>query len=421
MALERRNYGKLKEVLEIPDLIDVQLKSYNQFLQRYVDPEKREDTGLQEVFKEIFPIESFDKSCEIDYVSYEIGEPKSNKVDCIRTSKSYGVSLHMNLRVENRTKKETKIERVFLGDMPLMTDSGTFIINGAERVIISQLHRSPGICFETDRHTSGRILYSFRVIPDRGSWMDVQFDINDLIFIFLDRRRRRRKFLVSTFLRALGHSTTKELLDVMYGVEKMKVSKLSKMSEEELAQYYLAETIVDEDGDPLEDEKGNDVGRELEQLSSDLVSIAKDELKIKELEVSYVGELDHFINCLQHDPSTNTDEALKEIYRKMRPGDPVSVANAKTLLNRLFQDQKRYDLGVVGRHKINQKLGTTYGPDVRTLQDMDIVHATRHMMNLRAKEGDVDDIDHLGNRRVRSVGELIQNQFRVGLARTERL
>ncbi len=415
----RINYGKLIDVLEIPDLIEIQTHSYTNFLQLDKDAEKREDQGLQEVFKEIFPIESFDKSCELDYVSYEIGEPKTSIVECLRTGKTHAVPLYVTLKLENRKSGDSKLDRVFLGDMPLMTDRGTFIVNGAERVIISQLHRSPGICFENVKHSSGRTLLSFRIIPDRGGWMEVQFDINDLIYIYLDRRRRRRKFLMSTFLRAMGYSTDRELLDVVYGIKKKKISALKKELSS-IEKYILAETVTDPDGNPLTDSRDNEIGKALEVLSEDLIT-ALAAAGVKDIEVVETGESDYFINCLRNDPCTDTEDALKEIYKRMRPGDPASVANAKSLLHRLFMDQKRYDLGVVGRHKINQKLGTDFDSSVRTLQAMDLVKATLHLMKLRTGVGNVDDIDHLGSRRVRTVGELIQNQFRVGLARTERL
>ena len=411
----RKNYGSLQDVLQIPDLIGIQLESYKEFLQQDVDPEKREDKGLQEVFKEIFPIESFDKSCVLDFVSYEVGESKIKHIEAIRTGKSYAVPVYMNLKLENKKKNDSKVERVFLGDMPVMTERGTFIINGAERVIISQMHRSPGICFEKVKHTSGRELYSYRIIPDRGSWMEVQFDINDLIYIYLDRRRRRRKFLISTFLRALGYSSTRELLDVMYGIEKIKVSALKKLSSDELAKYHMVESLVDDFGEPLEDDKGNELGKQLEAVTEDLLPVLKQH-GITSLELVNVGEKDYFLNCLQHDPCDDTDSALKEIYSKMRPGDPASVANAKTLLHRLFQDQKRYDLSIVGRHKINTKLDLDFDSEVRTLQAMDLVKATLHMMDLRSRGAQVDDIDHLGARRVRTVGELVQNQVRIGFS-----
>ena len=417
----RKNYGRLKNVLDNPDLIDIQLKSYYDFLQLGIPPEDRVDKGMQDIFKEVFPIESFDQSCVLDFVSYEIGEPKAPMVDCIRTGKTYCVPLYATLRFENRTKQEVREERVFLGDMPLMTDRATFVINGAERVIISQLHRTPGICFETSKHTSGRILFSYRIIPDRGSWLEVQFDINDLIYIFLDRRRRRRKFLISTFLRALGHETNRQLLEVVYGIKKVKVNKLLKEDPDTLSLKFLAATVSTSEGFPIMDDQGNEVATELTVLTDELCSRLKS-AGITEVEiVDTKGIGTYFIKNIQHDPTTTTEESLKEIYRRMRPGDPPSANNAKLLLKRLFFDQKRYDLGTVGRHKINQKLDLNIDLDVRTLGEPDIVAATKYLMQLKDGAGKLDDIDHLGSRRVRTVGELCQNQIRVGLARTERL
>jgi DNA-directed RNA polymerase subunit beta len=417
----RKNYGRLKNVLDSPDLIDIQLKSYHDFLQLGVPIEERKDIGMQEIFKEVFPIESFDQSCVLEFISYEIGEAKADMVECIRTGKTYCVPLYATLRFENRTKQEVREERVFLGDMPLMTDRATFVINGAERVIISQLHRTPGICFETSRHTSGRILFSYRIIPDRGSWLEVQFDINDLIYIFLDRRRRRRKFLISTFLRALGHETNRELLEVVYGIKKAKVSKLLKEEPDTLSLKFLAATVSTSEGFPIVDDQGNEVATELTVLTDELLGRLK-AANVTEVEiVDTAGVGTYFIKNIQHDPTTNTEESLKEIYRRMRPGDPPSANNAKLLLKRLFFDQKRYDLGTVGRHKINQKLDLNTDLGVRTLEESDIVAATKYMMQLKDGAGQLDDIDHLGSRRVRTVGELCQNQIRVGLARTERL
>ncbi len=419
--MTRKNYGKLQDVLDIPDLIQIQLKSYSEFLQIETPPEKRNLQGFQEVFHEVFPIDSFDESCRLEFLSYEIGEPKLSKVQCLRSGKTYAAPIYTTLRFENRKKEEIKEERVFLGDIPLMTDSATFVINGVERVIISQLHRTPGICFEKGKHTSGRVLYSYRIIPDRGSWLEVQFDINDLIYIFLDRRRRRRKFLISTFLRAVGYSSTRELLEIIYGVSSMSVKKLSALEPDELSQYYLAETCVDQDGNPICDDKENELGKELESLNDDILLWLTNS-KIKSVDVVNTAEVgDYFIKCLEQDPCTNQEEALKDIYKRMRPGDPPSANNAKLLLKRLFFDKKRYDLGSVGRHKINQKLGLEIEKDVRTLEKEDLVAASVYLMKLRSGTGSVDDIDHLGSRRIRTVGELIQNQLRVGLARTERL
>ena len=214
---KRINFGRLEDVLPIPDLIGLQIDSYRDFLQKDVSPEQRANSGMQEVFNEIFPIESFDKHMSIEFVSYTLGDPKIDVIDCIKDGKTYSAPLYVDFVVKSNGAEIP--ERVFLGDMPMMTDGGTFIINGAERVIISQLHRSPGICFERTRHSNGKMLYSYRIIPDRGSWMEVQFDTNDNIYIYLDRRRRRRKFLITTFMRAIGYETNKDILGQGYQIE----------------------------------------------------------------------------------------------------------------------------------------------------------------------------------------------------------
>ena len=417
---ERVNFGKLRDVLEVPDLIGIQLRSYNDFLQADVPPDERVDQGFQEVFKEVFPIQSFDQNCVLDFVRYELGEPKVKLVDCLKDGGTYAVPLHVVFRL--KSAKDVKEERVFMGDLPIMTDRGSFVINGAERVIVSQLHRSPGICFESSRHASGRILYSFRIIPDHGSWMEVQFDINDHIYIYLDRRRRRRKFLISTFLRAIGYDTTLELLNAVYGVDKITISKLMKV--EDPSVYYTAEDIRVSD-----DEEAPPLVPALESLNVEMLKTLK-EAGVKSIQVASTDPYgDAFIRCLERDPTNNTEEALKEVYRRLRPGDPPNVNNARQLFKRLFFDVRRYDLGVVGRHKINQKLADLFeslriempADDVRTLAKEDLVAAAAYLMKLRQGDGQVDDIDHLGRRRVRTVGELLQNQCRVGLVRTERL
>jgi DNA-directed RNA polymerase subunit beta len=408
---DRISFGKIKEVLEVPDLIGIQTDSYVDFLQREISPEKRKNQGLQEVLKEIFPIESFDQQCVLDFVRYELGEPKIPLLKCLKDGGTYASPLHVVYRLQ--TPRDTKEETVYMGDIPLMTDSGSFVINGAARVIISQLHRSPGICFEKTRHPSGRMLYSYRVIPDRGSWMEVQFDINDLIFIYLDRRRRRRKFLISTFLRALGYGTNRELLDGVYGVQETTPAKLAKS--ENLAAFFTVEAVMSEESPETV------VVPELEPLNLKALDAMRKE-KVKKLFVVDTAAIgDYFVGCVKRDPAKDSDEALKEIYRRLRPGDPPNVNNAKQLLKRLFFSARRYDLGLVGRHKINQKLGLNVPSDTRTLAREDLVGATQYLMKLRGGNGDVDDIDHLGSRRIRTVGELMQNQCRVGLLRTERL
>src|SRR5216110_2376714 len=296
-----------------------------------------------------------------------------------------------------------------MGEIPLMTPQGTFVINGAERVVVSQLHRSPGIAFESSIHLNGKVLYSFRIIPDRGSWIEVQFDTADLLYIYLDRRKRRRKFLATTFLRALGYGSDEEVIKLFYNIENLKLS--DKLDEEQLASKVLTADI--RDGEVT-------VARAFEPLTLATVRQIM-ALGIKEGKVIDISTDDTVVKALRKDPAHDQEEALKDIYRRLRPGDPPTVANARALLKRLFFDPKKYDLGRVGRYKINQKLGINIDPTERILTDKDFIAAIKYLINLRRGEVTLDDIDHLGSRRVRTVGELLANQCRVGLARTERL
>ena len=410
---ERVNFGKLEEVLDIPDLIGVQLDSYRSFLQLDVPPEKRKNQGLQEIFNEVFPIESFDKQIRLEFVSYTVGTPKKGIVDCLKDGDSYQASLNAEFRLDNKGTITT--ETIQLGEIPLMTPQGSFVINGAERVIISQLHRSPGICYEKTRHSSGKTLYSFRLIPDRGSWMEVQFDINNNIYIYLDRRRRRRKFLITTFLRAIGYETDRDILSAVYELKKMTPAQLLK--EENISDFYTLEPIYDENGDVV-------IDKAYVQLNETLVKALSD-AKIKSMEYVFIpgkpAGRNCLLSCLEKDPSKTVDDALKEIYRRMRPSDPPSIPNAKQLLKRMFFDSKRYDLGLVGRYKLNERLGVNIDENERILYREDLMAATKLLIELSCTSGATDDIDHLGARRVRPVGELLQNQCRVGLLRTERL
>ena len=406
---ERENFGKLKDVLAVPDLIGLQINSYREFLQKDVPPEKRENKGLQEVFTEIFPIVSFDRQMSVEFVSYTLGEPKMDALDCIKDGDIYCAPLYVRYVVKHNGIEIP--EDVYMGDIPAMTERGTFIINGAERVIISQLHRSPGICFEKNRHSSGRTLYSYRIIPDRGSWMEVQFDINDYIYIYLDRRRRRRKFLITTFLRAIGYETNKAILSEIHDVREHSISSLLKVKD--LSCYYTVDDVITEDDTVLINE--------LVQLNENHLKILQ-EHGIKRIELAYIpGKDDYLIKCMQRDLARSAEDALKEIYKRMRPGDPPNVKNAEQLIKRLFFDIKRYDLGTVGRYKINERLKLDLPLTERTLMPQDLMEATKHLIALRHTSGPVDDIDHLGSRRIRTVGELMQNHFRVGLLRTERL
>jgi DNA-directed RNA polymerase subunit beta len=406
---ERVHFGKIKEVIAPPNLIELQTNSYREFLQTDAPPSKRKNTGLQAVFTEVFPIESYDGKCVLDFHSYEISDPKHDWLECLREGITYGAPLHVTFLLKE--EKGAKEEKVFMGELPLMTPQGTFVINGAERVIVSQLHRSPGLAFEATQHPNGKTLHSFRIIPDRGSWYEAQFDTSDLLYVYLDRKKRRRKFLTTTFFRALGYGTDAEILKLFYDIEDLSVKEAEKL--EDIQNKVLIEDAMDND-------KGIVVARAFEPLSKAVVK------QIAELGVNKIRVVDTtvddgiVIKCLKKDPTKNEEEALKDIYRRLRPGDPPTAANARALIKRLFFDAKRYDLGRVGRYKINQKLGIK-GGDSRILTKEDLVAATKYLLRLKKGEGSLDDIDHLGSRRIRTVGELLANQCRVGLARTERL
>src|SRR5436190_437664 len=408
-STERINFGKIKEIIAPPNLIELQTNSYKEFLQAEVPPSKRRNLGLQAVFTEVFPIESYDGKCVLDFHSYEIGEPKVDWLECLREGLTFGAPLYVTFLLKE--EKGTKEEKVFMGELPLMTPQGTFVINGAERVIVSQLHRSPGLAFEATQHPNGKTLHSFRIIPDRGSWYEAQFDTSDLLYVYLDRKKRRRKFLTTTFFRALGYGTDADILKLFYEIEDLSIKEAEKR--DDLANKVLIE-------DAMDDEKGLVVARAFEPLSKAVVK------QIAELGVNKIKVVDTsadegiVIKCMKKDPAKNEEEALKDIYRRLRPGDPPTAANARALIKRLFFDPKRYDLGRVGRYKINQKLGIK-GGDSRILTKADLVAATKYLLRLKKGEGSLDDIDHLGSRRVRTVGELLANQCRVGLARTERL
>jgi DNA-directed RNA polymerase subunit beta len=407
--IERVHFGKIKEVIAPPNLIELQTNSYREFLQTDTPPSKRKNTGLQAVFTEVFPIESYDGKCVLDFQSYEIGEPKHDWLECLREGITYGAPLHVTFLLKE--EKAAKEEKVFMGELPLMTPQGTFVINGAERVIVSQLHRSPGLAFEATQHPNGKTLHSFRIIPDRGSWYEAQFDTSDLLYVYLDRKKRRRKFLTTTFFRALGYGTDADILKLFYELEELSVKDAEKL--EDIQNKVLIEDAMDND-------KGIVVARAFEPLSKAVVK------QIAELGINRIRVVDTTIDdgivikCLKKDPTKNEEEALKDIYRRLRPGDPPTAANARALIKRLFFDPKRYDLGRVGRYKINQKLGIK-GGDSRILTKEDLVAATKYLLRLKKGEGSLDDIDHLGSRRIRTVGELLANQCRVGLARTERL
>jgi DNA-directed RNA polymerase subunit beta len=405
--LERRYFGKIKEPITPPNLIEVQLESYEDFLQKDIPPTKRKVTGLQAVFREVFPIDSYDEKFTLDFVSYDVGDPKLTALQALREGETFSAPLYVTFSLKDESG--TKEERVYMGELPLMTRRGTFVINGAERVVVSQLHRSPGVCFERSYHLNGKELHGFRIIPDRGSWLEVQFDTNDLLYVYLDRRRRRRKFLASTFLRAIGYGTDEQIIREFYDVENLELR--ADIDEEELSSRIPFTDLMD--GDIV-------LCKAYEPMT---IGVVKQLLALghKTVPVIDTAQDDILIKSLKKDPAHDEEEALKDIYRRLRPGDPPTIPNAKALLKRLFFDPKKYDLTRVGRYKINQKLGLKTDTDVRVMTKEDFVASLKYLLKLKRNQGVLDDIDHLGSRRVRAVGELLGNQCRVGLARTERL
>ncbi len=407
---DRINFGKLKEVITPPNLIQNQLDSYLEFLQKDIPANQRKPVGLESVFREVFPIESYDGRSVLEYLSYNIVGPKTTEIECIREGMTYSVSLYVKLRL--REEEFIKDEEIYMGELPMISERGSFIINGAERVVVSQLHRSPGIAFEKSLHTTGKELHSFRIIPDRGTWLELQFDNNDLLYVYLDRRRRRRKFLITTLLRSIGYSSDIDILNLFYEIRDLPTQ--DALAYDNVSNFVLVEDAIDA-------QKGVVIARAFEPLTKAIVrQFEKSGIPTLRLIDTSIDE-GAIIRALKKDPTRNEEEALKEIYKRLRPGEPPTTTNAKALLKRLFFDPKRYDLGRVGRYKINQKLGLDIDLDERTVGATDVVEATKYLIKLRRGDGFVDDIDHLGSRRVRTVGELLANQCRIGLARTERL
>ena len=406
---ERKNFGKLTDALEAPDLIEIQLNSYKDFLQQNVAPSSRKKTGLQSVLSEAFPVESYDGQIALDFVSYEIKKPKLEHLESVREGETFSAPLYVTFKL--REGEDLREDTLFMGEIPLMTKSGSFVINGAERVIVSQLHRSPGICFESSQHANGSILHSFRVIPDHGSWIEAQFDTSDLIYIYLDRKRRRRKFLASTFLRALGYESDEKILGLYYKFAQFSLSKKT-FAEEDLENLVLSDDIIDSDSESV-------IGRRYDGLTVDMIQRMKLAGYKKVGVVNVEWDQGVFLKSVQADTTRSVDEALKDLYQKLRPGDPPTTASARQMLKRLFFDEARFNLSRVGRYKIQQKLGIKSSS--LTLEVEDVVEALRYLLMVRMGTGTLDDIDHLGSRRIRTVGELLEGQCRVGLARIQRL
>ena len=412
---ERVGFHKSEEIIDLPNLIEIQIKSYKNFLQSEGDPTKRREEGLEEVFSEIFPIKSFDDKIVLEYLSYNLTVPKYGPQECLRRGISYNSTLKTSFRLTDETG--IKEEEVYMGTIPLMTERGTFIINGAERVIVSQLHRSPGICYESAMHPKGINLFSFRVIPYRGSWLEASFDINDLIYIYVDKKKRRRKVLATSFIRTLGYSTNADIIEEFFSTRRIRIKSDADFSK--VVGKILAEDVLDEDS-------GIVYGKAAEKLTTAMLK------RILDANIGFVrvaedaDESSPIIKMIMKDPTDSYESALKDFYRKIRPGEPATLSNARSLIMRLFFDPKRYNLGRVGRYKMNMKLGLPVNDetlDQVTLKKEDIISAIKYLIDLKDEKNDahIDDIDHLSNRRVRSVGELVQNQCRIGFVRMEKI
>jgi DNA-directed RNA polymerase subunit beta len=414
--IQRKSFSRLKSVIELPNLLEVQLRSYGEFLQKDVDPEKREDKGLQGVFKALFPISDVRENYSLEFVKYMLGTPRYTIRECQDRNMSHSAPLKATLRLvvretagKSKNVKDIIEQDVFLGELPLVTDKGTFIINGAERVVVSQLHRSPGVFFDEEIHPNGKRLYSARIIPYRGSWVEFGIDVNEIMYAHIDSRR---KIPVTTLLRALGYSTNEQILALFYETERF---ELSRRKQAKLAGRISAETMVDKK-----------TGEVVISAGESLTDAHPD--RLKELKLSHLKLLvyDHqkdpgvIIKTLQKDPTTSEEEAHIRIYSLLRPGEPPTPEMAQGLLNRLFFTEKRYDLGEVGRYKINQRLNLNIPLNMTVLDKKDFLAIIKYLIGLRNGVGYVDDIDHLGNRRARTVGELLANQFSIGLSRMAR-
>ncbi len=470
----RRNFGKIRRVLDVPNLIEIQRRSYEKFLQADISSEERTDTGAQGVFRSVFPIKDFSGTAELAFVSYVIGEPKYDVEECHQRGMTFSAPLKVTVQLitydvdedtQAKTLKDIKEQEVYFGEIPMMTDNGTFMVNGTERVIVSQLHRSPGVFFDHDKgrtSAGGRLLFSARVIPYRGSWLDFEFDAKDILYVRIDRRR---KFPATVLLRALGMSA-EELLNYFYPSDHIRFDgkkAFKTFSAEYLVGQRATREIRDASGDEVIVKEGRKINqrhvRQMEEAGVTEIPIALDDIigrvpahdvidpksgevlvecngtvtaelfdvirerGIDELDLLYIDDLNRgpsLRNTLVLDKIDSPEEAIIDIYRRLRPGDPPTLETATQFFNDLFFNPDKYDLSPVGRLKLNHKLGTEIPLEQGTLRREDIIAVVEYLILLKNGNGTIDDIDHLGNRRVRTVGELVENQYRVGLLRMER-
>ena len=401
--VKRINYAKTKDVYEMPDLLEVQTGSYKDFLQVNAPKTKRKNQGVEEVLRETFPIYSNDNEHCLEYVNYSLGAPKYDEEECRKKGLTYAAPMRAKIRL--KSKKETKEQEVYLCDIPLMTDTGTFVINGDERVVVSQLHRSPGISFEEETHPNGKKIYSARIIPYHGAWIEFEFDVNDIIHVYIDRRR---KFLATILLRIFGYSTDQDILRAFSGIEDVEITRSSQLAR------YVGRTLAKN----VEDERGNLLASEKARLTQDLADKMWD-AGIRKI-YFFKTDIPELHRTLEKDYTKSREDALLDVYRRLRPGDPPTVESAESMIEKLFFDKKRYDLAEVGRLVLNKKLGMDLPLTNRLVTKETVVRTIEALIKLKSGEGNIDDIDHLGNRRVRRVGELLANQFRIAFTRVER-
>ena len=424
---QRINFASIKNFLAYPDFLEVQLKSFQDFLQLDTPPEKRKKEGLYKVFSENFPIADTRNNFVLEFLDYYVDPPRYSIDECIARGLTYSVPLKAKLKLyctdPEHEDFDTVIQDVYLGPIPYMTDRGTFVINGAERVVVSQLHRSPGVFFGQSTHANGTKLYSARIIPFKGSWIEFATDINNVMYAYIDRKK---KLPVTTLLRAIGFESDKDILEIFNLAEEVKVTKtnLKKYVGRKLAARVLktwVEDFVDEDTGEVVSIERNDVVIDREaELSEDSIQEIIDsgvQYILLHREDQNLADYAIIYNTLQKDPSNSEKEAVLYIYRQLRNAEPADEASAREVITNLFFSEKRYDLGDVGRFRINRKLGLTTGEDIRVLTKEDIIEIIKYLIELINSKAVVDDIDHLSNRRVRTVGEQLYNQFGIGLAR----
>lgn len=403
--VKRESYARLKNVYNIPNLIKIQIDSYNEFLQLNTPKTKRAHCGLEALFREVFPIISQDGTYKLEYIYYDIKQPKYDVDECKRRSLTYAAPLRIKLRL--RLETEMKEQEVYVGEIPLMTDKATFIVNGDERVIVNQLHRSPGISFEENAAVGGKSIYSARLIPDRGAWIEFMFDKSDLLYVFIDRKR---KFLATTFLRIFGLSKDEDILKAFGGVEEIALTRQKQC--EELVGRVLSEDIIDERSSSI-------LAQKTEKITSSVAERMWDS-KVRKVHLLRTVPKE-IINTLEHDATKTKEEAYLDVYRKLRPGDPPTLAAAKELIGQMFFDEKRYNLTDVGIRMINRKLNMDRPTGAHLLDAEMLVRAVQYLLEIKGGTKNIDDIDHLGNRRVRCIGEQLSNQIRISLARVERV